>query len=441
MEYTVEEISPVRRKVVVKNSAEEATGALVATIALYRTNVDVKGFRKGKVPSSIVESRYKKEIYKEATTDLVNYQLNEVLTQLGVTPLSRLEVDSKELVRDEPFEYSFSFEVAPVIDLPEYRGLEVDQEVPDVVGAEVDAVVERIRNSLGELAKVTEDRHPEDGDVALISFSSYLDGEPLSDIRADNFELTMGADQSLPEFEELVKSLKATQSGEKDIVFPEDFINKELAGKSVTMKASLHAIKRLKLPDVDDAFAQRAGGFDSVEKLREAITKSYMETRTQLNKSVAQKKLLDSLLSQVEFELPPTMVEEQIDRMVAEISADLEKRGKSLESTGKPPEQLREEIKPRAEALVRSQVFLMDVAVKEGMTVEPGEVERFLQELAERTRQNIANVRAFHEENNLMFAVKDKLLADKAMELIYSQAKVNEVPASEMKNSEQEAGK
>ena len=367
MEYTVEEISPVRRKVVVKNSAEEATGALVATIALYRTNVDVKGFRKGKVPSSIVESRYKKEIYKEATTDLVNYQLNEVLTQLGVTPLSRLEVDSKELVRDEPFEYSFSFEVAPVIDLPEYRGLEVDQEIPEVVESEVDAVVERIRNSLGELRKIKEDRHPEDGDVVLISFSSDLDGQPLSEIRADNFELTLGADQALPEFEELVKSLKATQSGEKDIVFPEDFINKNLAGKTVTMKVTLHAIKRLNLPELDGAFAQRAGGFDSVDKLREAITKSYMETRTQLSKSVAQKKLLDSLLSQVEFELPPSMVEEQVDRMVGEISADLERRGKSLESTGKSLEQIREEVKPRAEGLVRSQVFLMDVAAKEGL--------------------------------------------------------------------------
>ncbi|MDY7000630.1 MAG: trigger factor [Thermodesulfobacteriota bacterium] len=441
MEYTVEEISPVKRKVIVKITAEEATAALVTTVTLYKSNVDVKGFRKGKVPSSVVESRYKKEIYKEATTDLVNYQLNEILSQLEVTPLSRLEVDSKELVRDEPFEYSFSFEVAPAIDLPEYRGLEVEQEVPEVVESEVDAVIDRIRNSLGELAKVTEERHPEDGDVALISFSSYLDGEPLPEIRADNFELTLGADQALPEFEDLVKGLKATQSGERDIVFPEDFINKKLAGKSVTMKATLHAIKHLNLPEVDDAFAQRAGGFDSVEKLREAITKSYMETRNQLSKSVAQKKLLDSLLSQVEFELPPTMVEEQIDRMVGEVRADLERRGKSLESTGKPLEEIRGEIRPRAEDLVRSQVFLMDVAVKEGMTVAPGEVERFLQELAERTRQDLATVRAFHEENNLMFAVKDKLLADKAMELIYSQAKVSEVPASEMKNHEQEGGK
>lgn len=433
MEYTVEEISPVKRKITVTVPADEATAAIMATISLYRVNADIKGFRKGKVPSSMVESRYRSQIYQEATTDLVNYQLNEILSEIGVAPLSKLDVDTGEgeLKKGEQFVYSFSFEVAPTIELPKYTGLKVDEEIPEVAEGEVDAVVERIRDNMTELEDVTEERNPADGDVVIISFTAFKDGEPFGDLKADNFELPLGEGQALEEFEAIIKGIKAGEEGENAISFPEDFINTELAGQTVDMKVKLHKIKRKVRPELDEAFAMKAGGFQSVDGLRDAIVKSYMETRVQMSKSGAQKKLLDQLLDGLDFELPDAMVQEHVDRMIQEFAQNIERQGKSMESTGKTLAGLREEYEPQARDIVRQQLFLMAVADKEGLTVNPEEVNMYLQEAAMRARQDFEVVRRYYEENNLMFAVKDKLLADRAMDLIYEAAEVNQVKAQE----------
>ena len=432
MEYNVEEISPVKRKITVTVPADEATAAIMATIGIYRVNADIKGFRKGKVPSSMVESRYRSQIYQEATTDLVNYQLNEILSELGVAPLSKLEVENEgELKKGEEYVYSFSFEVAPTIDLPQYTGLKVDEETPEVAEGEVDAVVERIRDNMTELEDVTEDRVAADGDVTIISFTAFKDGEPFGDIKADNFELPLGQGQALEDFEAIIKKLKAGQEGEDEISFPEDFINTELAGHTVVMKVKLHKIKTKVRPELDEDFAMKAGGFQTIESMRDAIVKSYMQTRVEMAKSGAQKKLLDQLLDGLEFELPDALVQEHVDRMVQDFAENIERQGKSMESTGKTLAGLREEYEPQARDLVRQQLFLLAVADKEGLSVNPEEVNLYLQEAAMRARQDFEVVRRYYEENNLMFAVKDKLLADRAMDLIYEAAEVTQVPAAE----------
>ncbi len=431
MEYTVEEISPVKRKIVVTVPADEATAAIQATIGLYRVNADIKGFRKGKVPSAMVESRYRSQIYQEATTDLINYQLNEILSEIGVAPLSKLEVENEgELAKGEAYVYSFSFEVAPTIDLPQYTGLKVDEETPEVAEGEVDAVVERIRDNMTELEDVKEKRAAADGDVTIISFTAFKDGEPFGDIKADNFELPLGEGQALEGFEAIIKKLEPGQEGEDEISFPEDFINTELAGQTVTMKVKLHKIKRKARPELDGDFAMKAGGFPDVAGLRDAIVKSYMQTRVEMSKSVAQKKLLDQLMDGLDFELPDAMVQEHVDRMIQDYAQNIERQGKSMESTGKTLAGLREEFEPQARDLVRHQLFLMAVADKEGLVVTPEEVEVYLQEAAMRSRQDYEVVRRYYEENNLMFAIKDKLLADRAMELIYDAAEVTLVPAA-----------
>ncbi|MBT8764107.1 trigger factor [Desulfohalobiaceae bacterium Ax17] len=428
MDYKVEELSSVKRKVNVQVPIEEVNAAIAATVALYRKDADIKGFRKGKVPSSIIEGRFKKQIYNEATTDLINLHINEILNEMKLVPLSRIDVDAKELVKGQEFNYSFSFEVAPEFELPEYKGLEVEEEEVEVNKEEVEAVIQRLRERLAEFIIVEEDRHPKEGDAVVIDFEAYKDGEPIEGVKAENFQMTLGEGGALPEFEEIVMGLKPGQSGEGEVQLPEDFINKELAGQKVLMKVTLHNIKEKKLPDIDDELAQKAGGYDSIEKLREAIEKSYVATRKELTKSVAQKKLLDELKAKVDFELPESMVKSHIDQKIAELRDKLERQGKSFDSLGKSMEELEKEFRPEAEEIVKSQIFLLAVAQKEELTVKPEELDAQLQKIAYATGQDFATLKNFYEQNNLMIALKDKVLADKAMELIYENAKIKLVP-------------
>ena len=374
MEYNVEELSPVRRKIMVDVPAEEANAAISTTIAMYRMQVDVKGFRKGKVPSSVVESKYRKQIYGEATTDLINYQIYEIMSGLSIQPMSRIAVDAKELVRDEDFKYSIEFEVAPNLDLPEYKGL-VAEEVDVVVSdAEVTEVESRILANNAEVKVIKDVRPPKAGEVASVSFGAYQGDTIVEGIQAENFDLVIGDNQALPEFEELLKTMTSGESGETDITFPADFINTNLAGQTVTMKAKLHAVKERIVPEMNDGVAKKAG-FKDVETMRTGIRESYASQRKQMNKSMAQSELLKTIIAGIdEFPLPPAMVEDRIDRLIQDLEYKLDRQGKGFQSLGKTPEQLRGEFKAEAEETVKTEIFLLAVAAKEGLEISPEEI-------------------------------------------------------------------
>ncbi|MEZ0574657.1 trigger factor [Halodesulfovibrio aestuarii] len=427
MEYKVEDLSPVKKQINITVPVDEVNAALAATIAMYRTNVDLKGFRKGKVPSSVIEGRFKKEVYSEATQDLVNVHINEVIGEGELSPVSRIDFDGGELVRDEEFSYAISFEVMPEFDLPSYEGIEVEEEKVIVDEKEVDEVIDRIRGNMAENVVIAENRAAKDGEIAVIDFAAYENGEPLEGVSAENFQMTLGDKQALEDFEALVKTITVGESGEGDVTFPEDFINPEFAGKTVTMKVTVHALQEKKLPELNDELAKKAGGFDSVEKMREAVVESYKSSRLQLNKSQAQKTMLDSLLKTVDFPLPDSMVDGHVDSLIQERIERLERQGKSVESLGKTPEELRAEVRPEAEEIAKTQVFLIAVAKKEGVEVTDQEVDMQLHQIAMRAGQEFHVVKDYYSKNNLLFSLRDRLLADKAMDAIYEKANVTEV--------------
>jgi trigger factor len=435
MEYKVEELSPVKRKVTVDVSVEEVHAALAATVALYRKGAEIKGFRKGKVPSSVVEAKFRKQIYGEATTDLINYHINDILGEMKLSPLSRIDVDAKEMEREEAYSYAFSFEIAPTFDLPEYKGLAVEEEDVIVDPKQVEDVIERIRQNMAKTVIIKEERPVVSGDIAVIDFQAFQNEVPMEGVAANKFELPLGEGNSLPEFEEIVIGMTPGDTRQNELTFPADFINDQLAGQTVSMQVTLHAIKARNLPEVDDDFAELAGGYSSVQDLKDAIEKSYVSTRKQLVKGDAQKKLLDGIKEEVSFELPQSIVEEQIDKQIVELQGKLERQGKSLDSLGRAPAELREDLRSQAEDVVKSSLVLLAIASAEDLTVDPQEVDLVLQKMAASTGQDFHSIKDYYEQHNLMIPLKDRVLADKAMELIYENATVTTVPPAAAPNA------
>ncbi len=429
MQYTTEDLSPVKKKITVTVPVEECEAALSATIAMYRTSISLDGFRKGKVPASIIEKRFHREVYKEATTDLVNVHINEIVTESKAVPVSRIDFDGGDIERGTEFVYSISFEVMPTFDLPAYEGFAVEQEEAEVNEEEINAVVERVRSNMAEVITVGEARAPADGDIAVLDFEAFDEnGAPIAGIKADNFQLTLGQGQTLPDFEALVKNMKPGDENEGPVAFPADFFNTEFAGKTVTMKAKLHAVKERKLPELDDAFAQKAGGFENMEKLRDSVRQSYVKSREDLNKSVAQKTLLDSLLKLVDFPVPDSMLESHTNVIIGDMEERLERQGKNLASLGKSAEAVREEVRPEAEMRARSHIFLLAVARAGNMTVTEQEVDLMLRRMAMQSNQDYNTLKDYYTKNNMLFALRDRMLADKGMDEIYAKAEVKKVP-------------
>lgn len=426
MEYILEDISSVKKKVQITVDAQEVEAAIKAAVALYRTTVQLDGFRKGKVPASVVEKRFHEKIYQEAKQDLVNVHINEVVGALAVTPISSIDFDGKDMVRGEAYVYSIGFEVLPTFELPVYEGLDIDQEKALVKDDEVDEVVGRILRDRSELVPAEGKGPAVEGQVVELDFAAYENGVALEGIAAQNFQLSLGEHQALDAFEDLVKTVAYGEEKEGEVTFPEDFIAKDLAGKTVTMKVKVHAIKERKLPEMNDALAKSVG-YDSVEKLREGIVDSYKKSREGLNKAAAQKTLLDRLLKMVEFELPESMVETHTRTLVAETRSRLERQGKSLEALGKTLEQLITDARPEAENITRVQVFLLTVAAKEGLEVAESEVDQHLYQMCYRSGEDFKEIKDAYVRSGMIFTLRDRLLSDKAMDAIYAKSKVNEV--------------
>jgi trigger factor len=432
MEYQVEQPTPVKRTIKVQVPAEEVQASLQTTIALYQRDAQMDGFRKGKVPMSVIEGRFKKQIYTEATTDLVNLHINQIMTEQKFTPVSRIDFDGDELERGEDFSYALNFEVMPEFELPDYEGLAVEEEEPEVDEDEVQAVFERIRNQMAELVEEDEVRQPVDGDAVVINFAAYDDGKAIDGVHAENFQMVLGEGQALEAFEDIVKTMTRGEIKEEDLTFPEDFLNPALAGKTVRMMVKLVTLKKKVLPELDDELAQKAGGFTDLEQMRLAVRKSYLESRTQLYRSMAQKKILDQLMARAEFPVPETLFEGHLNHLVQNFINRLEQRGKSLESTGKTEEDLRAEFRSDAESMARSEVFLLTVARKEVLEVSEQEIDFHFRQMAARTGQDFMQLKKYHMDNDLIIPIHNRMLADKAMELLYNKAEIKKVPAGSL---------
>ncbi|WP_298032644.1 trigger factor [uncultured Desulfovibrio sp.] len=427
MEYSAEDLSPVKKRIVITAEPREVDAAVTGAVALYKTSVRVDGFRRGKAPAPVIERRFRDKIYEEARQDLINAHINEVMQNLGARPLYGVNVDGAgALERGRAYTYSIEFEVLPVFDLPPYEGVEVEQEKVVVDEKEVAEVIERIRRERARLVPVDGAAPAVDGQVACIDFAAHENGEPVEGVRAENFDLPLGERQALEDFEALVKTIPHGQEGEGEIRFPDDFIARDLAGRTVTMKIRVHAVKERKLPELNDDLA-RSLGLESVDRLRETIARSYARSRENLNKSAAQKTILDRLLKMADFPLPESLLDIQMRALLTDLRARLERQGKGLEALGKSPEELRREMLPRAEELARIQVLLLSIARKEGLEVSDQEVATHIYQESLRGGEDFRTLRESYERSGLIFALRDRLLADKAMDRVYAKARVTEV--------------
>ena len=439
MEYQVEEISPIKKKVNVTINADKVAQALEKALSAYASDVQIKGFRKGKAPKAMLKSRFKKEIQNEATTELVRLHVDEIMAEIKLEPISPYQFDGQGVEEGQPYTFSYQFEIMPVIDLPDYMSMEVKQAKAEVTDKDIDALIDNMRKSMAKAEDIDEDRPPQDGEAALVSMNTSLDGKEIPSLSGDNFEARLGAGHMLPAIEALVKKTARGRSNEEDIILPEDFRDKKLAGKTVHVKLTAHSVRKLVLPEVDADFAKAAGQFESVEKMRETIEQSFLKSRANIHKAAAQKRLIDALLEKTEFPLPQYMVEERLENNLHEFLDNLKKRGGTWEDLDeKTQEQVKIELTRNANEFVRESLFLQAVAAKEGLEVTPADFNEFFSSTAMRAGRNPRELRSHFEEQNLMSGLRIRLLVGKALELLYDKANVTEVPASELEEKDED---
>ena len=428
MECVVEAVSSTRKKLVLTLSADDVNAALNAAVTAYRKDLSLPGFRKGKVPAATIEHRFGEEIASKATQDALNEAIQKALADNKLAPLSGMDLDNQEVFkRNEAFACAVSFDVLPDITFPEYTGMEVDQTKVVVTDADRKEILDQLRGNLAELTDVTEARLPEDGDVVDVDYSGTDEnGAPVDDVKGEHFSVTLGQGQALPDFEALVKATKVGEEKSGPVVFPEDYGHKPLAGKTVTFTIRVNSLKSRNLPEVDEAFAKKVGS-ESLEKLHQDLDAHIESGKQQAARNEALQKLLDRLMEGQTFDIPAGLLNARVDRILQERAMRLQRMGKSLEELGKKPEELRAEAEAEALETLRPQVLLMALGLKENVTVSEQDVEMAIYTMAMRAHEDYQKVREAYHRSGLVHELRDRLLADKAIELVYSKAKINEV--------------
>ncbi|MBS4208924.1 trigger factor [Bacillus sp. FJAT-50079] len=413
----------------VEVDAEKVKTGLDAAFKKVSKQVNIPGFRKGKIPRGMFEQRFGVEaLYQDALDILLPEAYSSAIEETGIEPIDRPEIDIEQMEKGKELIFKATVQVKPEVKLGDYKGLEVEKLNTEVTDEDVAEELKTLQERQAELV-IKEEGAVADGDTVVIDFEGFVDGEAFEGGKSENYSLEIGSGSFIPGFEEQLVGLEAGAEKDIEITFPEEYHAAELAGKPATFKVKLHEIKTKELPELDDEFAQDVDEeAETLEELKTAIK----ERLTKSKESEAEQKTRDSLVDQAtanaEIDLPEIMVNNEVDRMMQEFEQRLQMQGMNLELyfqfSGQEEEALREQMKEDAEKRVRMNLTLEAIAAAENLEADEETVNEELNKMAE-----MYNMPA-EEIQKLLGGSLDNLKADlkvqKAVEFLVENSKTKE---------------
>jgi trigger factor len=428
MQTHVEEISQVKRRITVEIEAEKVALKFDKGLRELSKKVKIKGFRPGKAPRRIIEQYYGTQIINEVKNDLIRESFPEVIEETGLIPLASPSIEDGVLRQGEPFSYIIDMEVRPEFELKDYMGISVDKEIADISEDDVDKRLEEIREAHARLVSLDEGRRVHEGDYAVVDYTGFWNGKPLTDIKGSDFTVLVGSTHFYPEVETGIVGMKKDDEKEIQVDFNANFNDTRLAGKSVVFHVRIKDIKAKDLPELNDEFARTLGDeFPSLTVLRERVKEDLaLQEEKRVDREV-RNRLLKKIAATVDFELPRSLVERQIDRSIASLKQSVLHSGSQLESAGISEEKMRDDLMPVAERKVKEDLVLGKIADMENITIEEEDMRDGFQRLSVQTGKDPGALERFYETNNLMDSFRNQLLVEKTLNHLVQGANITEV--------------
>ncbi|MBQ6448983.1 MAG: trigger factor [Bacillus sp. (in: Bacteria)] len=350
--------------------------------------VNIPGFRKGRIPRGMFEQRFGVEsLYQDAIDILLPEAYANAIEEAGIEPVDRPEIDVEQIEKGKALIFKATVTVKPEVTLGEYKGLEVPAVETTVTDEEVEAEIKALQEKQAELV-VKEDGTAELGDTVVMDFEGFQDGVAFEGGTAENFSLELGSGQFIPGFEEKLVGVATGESKEVEVTFPEEYHAEDLAGKPATFKVTVHEIKGKELPELDDEFAKDVD--EEAETL--ADLKEKIKTRLENDKKhQAEHSVRDTVVEKASenatIDIPSAMVDTEIDRMMSEFEQRLQMQGMNLELyfqfSGQDEAALKDQMKEDAEKRVRSNLTLEAIVAAENIEVTEEEVNAELENMSQ----------------------------------------------------------
>ncbi|WP_121615109.1 trigger factor [Virgibacillus halodenitrificans] len=407
-------------------SPEEFDKALDQAFKKVSKDVQIPGFRKGKIPRKIFENRFGVEsLYQDAVDIVLPDAYMKAIEETNIEPVAQPEVDIETIEQGKPLVFTAKVTVKPEVKLGEYKGLEVEEQSVEVTDEDVEKEIEHQREHHAELV-VKEEGTVEEGDTVVIDFEGFLGDEPFEGGKGENHSLEIGSGQFIPGFEEQLVGKKAEEDTEISLTFPEDYHAEELAGKEATFKVKIHEIKSKELPELDDEFAKDID--EEVETLDELKKKKKEELEEQKKQEAENQKretLLEKASENAEVVIPEAMVDTELDQMVKEFEQRLQMQGMTLEMysqfSGQDVDALKEQMKEDAEKRVKTNLTLEAIVENEDLEVSEDDLNAELENMASMYGTDIEQLKQMLGGNT--DALKGELKMRKAIDFLVENSK------------------
>jgi trigger factor len=383
----------------VEVSADKVNEGLDEAFKKVVKQVNVPGFRKGKMPRAMFEKRFGVEsLYQDALDILLPEAYGNAIDETGIEPIDRPDIDIEQMEKGKELIFKATVTVKPEVKLGEYKGLEVEDFDTNVTDEDITKELEALQSRHAELV-VKEDGKAENGDTVVIDFEGFVDGEAFEGGKAENYSLELGSNSFIPGFEEQLVGLAAGESKDVEVSFPEEYHAAELAGKPAVFKVTLHEIKAKELPELDDEFAKDADDeVESLDELKEKIKTRLKNSKEHEAEHHLRDTVVEKAAANVEVEIPNVMIDTEINRMMQEFEQRLQTQGMNLELyfqfSGQDQNALREQMKEEAEKRVRFNLTLEAIATAENLEATEEDVDAELAKMAEMYNMTVENIKA-----------------------------------------------
>ncbi|MDT8067236.1 MAG: trigger factor [Terriglobia bacterium] len=413
--------NPCLREISVEIPAETVQKERDAVLAKYSRFAKVPGFRKGKVPASIIRQRFSEDVNQEILESLVPRYLRQETAKQNLSPVSQPKIVDLHMHEGEPLTFKASFEILPEFDVPGYQELRAEKEDTTVTDDDVQKALDNLREQHATYENMDEGRALQDGDFAQAGFTGTSEEEGAKPVDIPEVLVEIAGANTIPEFTENLRGMKAGEEKTFDVKYADDYGDQRLAGKTVHYKVTVKGLKKKSLPELNDEFAKELGAeLNTIEELRTRIRESLQAEKDHQAEHKAKDKLVEDLVNRYEFAIPESLVESQVDTRLERGMRALAAQGMKVEDLRKMDwGRLREGQREAARREVKASLILDKIADAEKIEVPDADVDREIEAVARQSQQPLDEVRHRLTENGGLDRIRTRIRNDKALDFLY----------------------
>jgi trigger factor len=438
MQFTVEDVSSVKKTLHIEIPQDEVARELEKAYNQLKKSAKIKGFRPGKVPRSVLERMFKKDVHADVSSRLIQSSFIDAIKQSELKVVGNPQLEPPELAADSSYKYDATVEITPDITDIDFKGLSLKRTLYEASDSEVDVQLKTLQKSMAQQQKISDDRPAQAEDFVLIDLEGSKDGKPVPEFaKTENFSLQIGKAAISEDFDSQINGMKTGDTKEFKVKFPKDFSNENLAGLEISFTAALNEIREEILPEINDALAKKAGPYESLDDLRNIIVDNLKQGYSKRVEQELNEQIFSELIAKTDFEVPDTMVEMELDGIVAEAERSFSYRNTSLEEMGLSRETIAEKYRDTALKQVKRHLILGKIIDQESLDLPDDELEGGLQEMSDNFNQPLEEIKKYYDQNpdNLEF-FKHTLLEKKAIKLIIDSSTIEDVKPEKPKKTQ-----